>query len=113
MLTFGTDQFAYGNTEPIPCAGKQVCADGINRGLGVDGLIAIDWADLYPGASTDGMGVYYLVTDTQIVIEYAGVKSWSWSCGTSKCWNLKDPGQSFQIMCEAAAAALPRARELV
>ena len=60
MITFGKPQFKYGATEPVPCAGRSLCYDKKSHGLGIDGLIALMWADLYPGAS--GGDVYYKIT---------------------------------------------------
>lgn len=104
LLTFGTNQFPYGDTEPIPCAGHSKCADGSNYGHDVDGMIAVDWADLNTDGLPSNRGVYYLVTDTQIVIEWAGIKSYTWSGDPNEVsrpdstWHLKDPGQTFQVI---------------
>ena len=63
--------------------------------------ITAQWADLYPGLSTNGYGVYYAITDEQIVIEYAGIKSWSWSCGLAKCWNIKVTTLRIRLLAES------------
>ena len=56
LITFGTEHYMYGGTEPVPCRGEEHC--GSSNGVGVDGLIAVFWTDLNPG---QGGTVFYAV----------------------------------------------------
>lgn len=68
VLSFGTPQYMYGGSEPVPCHGHSQCGDGNAQGIGMDGVIAVFWTDLDPGKVTDcpqthhcggGGNVYY------------------------------------------------------
>jgi hypothetical protein len=107
ILTFGTAQYIYGGSEPVPCHGTQECSDGTSAGIGVDGVIAIMWTDLDPTATTadpqhqcgttgchGGGNVYYKIEKDRFIVEYAAVQSWSWD----NQYNLPDPGQTFEAV---------------
>ena len=75
----GTKQYKYGGSESVPCNGKSKCTTGGN-GIGVDGVIAAFWCDLWPGSEKSG-GIYHGAwTDSQgakfYVVEYRAVTYW-------------------------------------
>jgi len=93
IITFGTPQYIYGGSEPVPCHGSSRCSDGKSHGIGVDGVIAVLWTDLDPTTNTPdaqnqcgnrdhmchgGGDVYYKISDNEVIVEYAKVQSWSW-----------------------------------
>lgn len=101
VLSFGTAQYMYGGSEPVPCHGTSRCSDGGSSGIGMDGVIAIFWTDLDPGKETNcpqthhcggGGAVYYQVNTDHMIIEFAAVQSWSWN----NQYSLPDPGQTFE-----------------
>jgi len=65
------------------------------------------WTDLDPTKTTPdpqhqcgptgchgGGAVYYQITDSYMIIEYAAVESWSWK----NQYDLPDPGQTFEVV---------------
>lgn len=103
VLSFGTPQYMYGGSEPVPCHGHSACSDGSATGIGMDGVLAVFWTDLDPGKVTDcpqthhcggGGNVYYKKDTDHLTIEYAAVQSWSWN----NQYNLPDPGQTFEAV---------------
>lgn len=75
VLTFGSAQFQYGSSEPVPCAGQNACPGG-GGGLGVDGAIAVLWSDIDLSnaaaiADSDLSGkVFWQVTQQQAVVQW-------------------------------------------
>ncbi len=74
LVTFGTSQLDYGGTEPVPCrAASEACIRAASTRHGVDGLIAVFWTDLDPGA---GGNVSYALEHPHTA-EAAMVIEWS------------------------------------
>lgn len=74
VLTFGTAQFQYGGSEPVPCAGQNACPGG--SGIGVDGAIAVLWSDIdlsnaaSIADSPTSAKVFWQITPARAVIQY-------------------------------------------
>ena len=81
VITFGTDHYMYGGSEPMPCASEGACGDSsgfVADGLGVDGAIGVFWADINPGGSTaDGAGVYTWAGAGKTVVTWHKCMYWS------------------------------------
>ena len=96
LVSFGTPQLDYGGTEPLPCRGDACLHAQVNGQHSVDGLIAVFWTDLHPGASGS---VYYAVEHPHTV-EAAMVIEWShcaYFCSTvGQCAGL--PHASFELI---------------
>jgi hypothetical protein len=75
VITFGTAHYAYGGSEPVPCGGLEECSGGGN-GIGVDGALAVYWADTNPSAAADG-NVWYGPGDGGFVAEWSKCMYWS------------------------------------
>ena len=97
VITFGDGQLPNGGSEPVPSGADGTQVRGRAGGAGglIDGLIAVFWADLNPGAATGGNdGVFYQVYDgagtpfaqgsgwaqgpswQQLIIQWANVQYW-------------------------------------
>ena len=76
LVTFGTPQLDFGGTEPVPCrSASEACIRAASARNGIDGLIAVFWTDLDPGAAGS---VYYAVehphtAEAAMVIEWSHV----------------------------------------
>jgi hypothetical protein len=81
VITFGTNHYMYGGSEPMPCAGEGACGDSSGftaDGLNVDGALGVFWSDVNPGGSTaDGAGVYTWAGTGSTVITWNAVMYWS------------------------------------
>jgi len=81
VITFGTDHYMFGGSEPMPCASEGACGDSsgfVADGLGVDGAIGVFWADINPGGSTaDGAGVYTWAGAGKTVVTWHKCMYWS------------------------------------
>ena len=80
LLTFGSAQFQYGSSEPVPCAGQNACPGG-GGGLGVDGAIAVLWSDIDLSneaalADSEASGrVFWYATSQRAVVQWNKVSS--------------------------------------
>ena len=96
LITFGTEHYMYGGTEPVPCRGEEHC--GNSNGVGVDGLIAVFWTDLNPG---QGGTVYYAVEHPH-TMEQAMVVQWKdvvyWSSDQAASTAGDDASVSFEVI---------------
>ena len=83
-ITFGTDHFPYGNSYELPHAASL-------GGVAVDGMLAVFWTDINPGAAADGCGVWYEVSEERAVVSYICVPYWTTD-------NSPDPHNTFQVI---------------
>jgi hypothetical protein len=120
VITFGSAQFQYGSSEPVPCAGVNACPGGGGGGsLGVDGAIAVLWADLdlsnqdakavAAGASNS---VFHQTTATGAVVQYNQV---SYFCAGDKAPCQTGPKlilQTFQKILKADGSFLMQYKDM-
>ena len=68
-ITFGTGHFPYGNSYELP---HPETLGGVN----IDGMLAVMWTDINPGAAADGCGVWFQVSEEVAIVSYVCVPYW-------------------------------------